>query len=638
MATSQSEAPTTSCFASADGTRTRSRCRHRCIRWMKPVGNNTLNSRHETRSALSGIRLLFSAAASSDRRGVYATLAFGVAASLVIPLFPLLFKVLIDASADGDVAAVTAAAIGMVLIRVGGGAAWSYAHMYGWNVWERLTVTIDEQLVALNGRLGLVDRAERADYLEHLTLGRTNREHFQESMMSLVGAGFLGIEVVITVVILVSVAPVLLLLPVLSIAPIIASRWAESRAQRALRESTEDIRTADNAALLAIDATAAGDLRVLRLKDLIIGRHGRAWDRSVSRQWRAESTGAAVSTAALMLFTIGFGASVLFVTVQALHGGTSIGSVILVLTAGQQLHNQTGGVLSSAGDLFRIVETMRHLGWLGRYVDENEERGSLPPPASLSDGIALQNVSFGYEGAAEDAVHDVSIELQPGSVVAIVGENGAGKSTLVRLLCGIHRPTSGRIVVAGTDLADLHAPSWRRSLSGAFQDFMRFEFLARESIGVGSVPSIEQPTHVRAAMSRADVADLEDELPAGMETPLGRAYLDGIDLLGGQWQKVALARAMMRDAPLLLVLDEPTYALDVESERRVFEWFTRISRAQPETGTITVIVSHRFSTVRTADVVAVMHEGKLVELGTHSELMSGGRYAEMYRTQAEGYR
>jgi ATP-binding cassette, subfamily B, bacterial len=591
-----------------------------------------------SRGALSGLRLLFSAAAASDRRGVYATLAFGIFASFVYPLFPLLFKVVIDAAAQGDVKGVTAAAIGMALIRAGGGAAWSYAHMYGWNVWERLTITIDERLVALSGRLGLVDRAERAEYLEHLTLVRTNREHFQESMMSLVGAAFLGIEVVITVVILVSVAPVLLVLPVLTIAPIVASRWAETRAQRALRESTEDIRTADNAALLAIDATAAGDLRVLRLRDLIVRRHDGAWDRSVSRQWRAESTGAAVSTVALMVFTAGFGASVLFVTVRALHGGASIGSVILVLTAGQQLHNQIGGVLSSAGDLFRIVETMRHFGWLGRYVDENEERGTLVPPRTMSEGIALEHVSFRYEGSMDDAVHDVSIHLRPGSVVAIVGENGAGKSTLVSLLCGIHRPTSGRIVVAGMDLADIHAPSWRGSLSGAFQDFVRFEFLARESIGVGAVASIERPAHVRAAMSRADVSDLEGELPAGIQTPLGRAYLDGIDLSGGQWQKVALARAMMRDTPLMLVLDEPTYALDVGSERRVFEWFTHIARAQPESGMITVIVSHRFSTVRTADLVAVMHEGQLVESGTHSELMVGGRYAEMYRTQAEGYR
>ncbi|HWC32859.1 MAG TPA: ATP-binding cassette domain-containing protein, partial [Actinomycetota bacterium] len=149
---------------------------------------------------------------------------------------------------------------------------------------------------------------------------------------------------------------------------------------------------------------------------------------------------------------------------------------------------------------------------------------------------------------------------------------------------------------------------------------------------------IEDADAVRTALRRADVADLESSVPQGLETPLGRAFLEGIELSGGQWQKVALARAMMRTAPLMLVLDEPTYSLDVESERRVFDWFSRIADAENPAGTITVIVSHRFSTVRSADLVAVLHEGRLVELGTHDELMAAnGHYAAMYRTQAEGY-
>ncbi len=175
-------------------------------------------------------------------------------------------------------------------------------------------------------------------------------------------------------------------------------------------------------------------------------------------------------------------------------------------------------------------------------------------------------------------------------------------------------------------------------MSGAFQDFLRLEGLARESIGVGDIARIDDSDEVRTAMGRADVADLEDDLPDGLETPLGREFHEGIDLSGGQWQKVALARSMMRREPLVLALDEPTYSLDVESERRVFEWFSRIARSNNPLGTITIIVSHRFSTVRTADLVAVMHEGRLIESGSHAELMRrGGSYASMYRTQAEGY-
>jgi ATP-binding cassette, subfamily B, bacterial len=589
--------------------------------------------------ALSGIRLLFITAAATDRVGLFASLALGLAASLIGPLFPLVFKFLVDAAVRGDTATVTAAAVGLGVLSAGSSAARSYSVMFGWNLWERMTVTIDEQLASMSARLGLVDRVEREDYLEHLTLVRTNREHFQESIMSLLGGVFLTIQVLVTVVVLATVAPLLLLFPIFSVAPIAANRWAEARAQRALRESAADTRTADGFGLLSIEAPAGGELRVLRLRELVLGRHRAAWERAVARQWRAESVGAAASAAALMVFTAGFGGAVLLVTVRAVHGAATLGSVILVVTAGQQLHNQIAGVLSSSGDLFRVVETMRHFAWLARYVDRHEERGTLAPGPSLRRGVALEHVSFRYAGASQDAVQDVSLTLPAGSVVAVVGENGAGKSTLVKLLCGLLRPSSGRITVDGVDSVDLHAPSWRGSLSAAFQDFVRFEVLARESIGVGQISEVEDPTRVRRALALADVADLEDELSGGLETPLGRAFLDGIDLSGGQWQKVALARSMMREAPLLLLLDEPTYSLDVESERRVFEWFSRIAKGANPTGTITVIVSHRFSTVRAADVVAVMHEGRFVEWGSHDELLARrGPYAAMYRTQAEGYR
>jgi ATP-binding cassette subfamily B protein len=209
----------------------------------------------------------------------------------------------------------------------------------------------------------------------------------------------------------------------------------------------------------------------------------------------------------------------------------------------------------------------------------------------------------------------------------------------VKLLCGLIGPTSGKILVDGVDLAEVHGPRWRGEMSGAFQDFVRFEVLARESVGVGAVEHVEEPSLVRTALRRADVAEIEADLPEGLETPLGRAFLKGIDLSGGGWQKIALGRAMMRDGPLVLVLDEPTYSLDVESERRVFEWFARVAASDNPRGTITVIVSHRFSTVRIANHIAVLQEGRLVESGSHAQLMAGnGEYATMYRTQAEGYR
>src|SRR4051812_42032158 len=209
--------------------------------------------RDAPRASLSGIRLLFATAAEGDRAGLYASLGMGLAGSLLTPLFPLVFRILVDGAVRGRTGVVTVAAVALAVLSAAGQAAWSYGYMFGWNVWERMTFTIDEHLVSMTARLGLIDRVERPEFVEHMTLVRTNREQFQESMMSLVGAALLTIEVILTVVILATVAPLLLLLPLFSAAPIAASRWAETKAQRALKESAEDTRTADGFALLAIE-------------------------------------------------------------------------------------------------------------------------------------------------------------------------------------------------------------------------------------------------------------------------------------------------------------------------------------------------------------------------------------------------
>lgn len=588
--------------------------------------------------ALSSFRLLFSTAAETDRRALWGGLGLLLLSSALRPLYPLLLKVLIDGATQGRSGVMTTAAVSISVVSTAGTAAGSYASMILWNLWERMTITVDQQLVRMNARLARLDELQDPAYVEHLTLVRRNRETFQESVMAFLYSTSMALQVLVTVAILVAVQPLLLLLPLFSAAPIAAARWGERRAQRAMAETAEAGRTADAYYLLGLYPREAAEVRVLRLRELLVDRHRALWRLVVDRQWRVETLGAVVSAAALLLFTLGFAGAVLLVTVRSVEGAATLGSVILVLTAGQQLHTQVGGMLSTSGALFRILDTMRHYSWLGRYVAEHEVRTRRDAPEALRSGIRLEGVSFRYPEARSDAVRDVSFTLPAGSVVAVVGENGAGKSTLVSLLCGLHRPTSGRIVVDGVDAGELDVIQWRSSLSGAFQDFVRYELLVREAVGVGAVERIEDAEAVRTALRRADVADLEFSIPEGLETPLGRAFLEGIELSGGQWQKVALARAMMRSAPLVLVLDEPTYSLDVESERRVFEWFSRIADAENPAGTITVIVSHRFSTVRSADLVAVLQEGRLVELGTHEELLAAnGHYAAMYRTQAEGY-
>jgi ATP-binding cassette, subfamily B, bacterial len=233
---------------------------------------------------------------------------------------------------------------------------------------------------------------------------------------------------------------------------------------------------------------------------------------------------------------------------------------------------------------------------------------------------------------------EVDLDLPAGAVVAIVGENGAGKSTLVKLLTGLYKPSSGRVLVDHHDLASLDGDAWRARCAGAFQDHVNLELVARETITTGDLPALDSDSRAHAALSDAAALDVLAALPSGLGTQLGTSWDDGTDLSGGQWQRLAIARGMMRRRPLLLVLDEPTSALDPATEHALFEGYTDAARRAGRDGAITVLVTHRFSTVAAADLVVVLADGRVSEVGSHAELMAArGGYAELYGLQARGY-
>jgi ATP-binding cassette subfamily B protein len=282
-------------------------------------------------------------------------------------------------------------------------------------------------------------------------------------------------------------------------------------------------------------------------------------------------------------------------------------------------------------------------------------RADQAVPDRVHTGIRLDHVSFRYPGTSRLVLDDVSLTLPAGAVVAIVGENGAGKTTLVKLLAKMYEPSSGSIFVDEAPLARLAADAWRLRLAGAFQDFFRFEFRVRHSVGLGDVPRMEDEAAVLRAIERAGASDIVAKLPSALDTQLGPTWPGGVDLSFGQWQKLALARGFMRDRPLLLILDEPTAALDAETEHALFERYAAAARRRPvgpgraeadaeaeaaaRAGRITILVSHRFSTVRMADLIVVLDGSRVVEVGTHAALMArGGQYAELYGIQAAAYR
>jgi ATP-binding cassette, subfamily B, bacterial len=256
-----------------------------------------------------------------------------------------------------------------------------------------------------------------------------------------------------------------------------------------------------------------------------------------------------------------------------------------------------------------------------------------PFPQPLRSGIVFENVGFRYPDSSRWAVRYLSLTLRAGEVVALVGENGAGKTTIVKLLARLYDPTEGRILLDGYDLREYDLTDLRRHLGVIFQDFVRFHFTAGENIGAGQIEAADDRSRIHQAAQRSLADRIIQRLPQGYDQPLGKRFREGADLSGGEWQKIAIARAYMRDADVL-ILDEPTAALDARSEYEVFQRFRDLSL-----GKTAILISHRFSTVRMADRILVLEDGHVVESGSHEELVtSGRRYAELFELQASGYR
>ena len=356
-------------------------------------------------------------------------------------------------------------------------------------------------------------------------------------------------------------------------------------------------------------------------------------------RWRS----AAWHTLAWAIFGSAYVGAVVFVSYGL---QSSAGNVLLVLAAGARLSAYVGATVGELGFLTGFwAYGARRLAWLEDYAAALVARADLPVPARLAHGVRLEHVSFAYPGTERLVLEDVNLELPAGAVVAVVGENGAGKSTLVKLLAKLYEPTAGRILVDGADLGRMHADEWRTRLAGAFQDFFRFEFRARHTVGVGDVPRLDEEPAVVTAVARAGAGDVVVRLEAGLQTQLGPTWPGGVEVSFGQWQKLALARGFMRDHPLLLVLDEPTAALDAETEHALFERYAAAAagegthEAARADGRITILVSHRFSTVRMADIIVVLDGARVVEVGSHDDLIArGGQYSELYGIQAAAYK
>jgi ATP-binding cassette subfamily B protein len=356
---------------------------------------------------------------------------------------------------------------------------------------------------------------------------------------------------------------------------------------------------------------------------------------------RAERRAALVGIAGRMVFAAAYFGAVALVVDKGIHGTASIGDVVLTVILAGLLNQQISLILDSVS---RVMDALTHVDrylWLVDWAAAAPRPDApVPVPPELRQGITLEDVSFRYPKTDRLVLADVNLTLPAGQVVALVGDNGAGKTTLVKLLTGMYEPVRGRITVDGVDLRNVDLDAWRAQASAAFQDFARLELVFHESVGVGDLPHVDDESRVAEALRQAGGGDLLDTGQLGMDTPLGVSFEHGVDLSGGQWQKIALGRAMMRSTPLLLILDEPSASLDPAAERALFLRYASFARRSgAQRGGVTLLVSHRFSTVRWADLIVVMAGSRVKEVGNHDELMARrGLYAELYELQAASYR
>jgi ATP-binding cassette subfamily B protein len=379
---------------------------------------------------------------------------------------------------------------------------------------------------------------------------------------------------------------------------------------------------------------SAKELKLFGLAPFLVGRYAK-----LSNELHAQTVGLAkrrliVGGLLSLLGTLGYYGSYAFVIYETVVGALTIGSLYFL----------TGAIAGASSNIQAVFATFSTIADQALFVTDlleffamkptvSSKPNALPVPRPILKGFEFRNVSFAYSGQARLVLSDVSFRLEPGERLALVGENGQGKTTIVKLLTRLYDPTAGQILLDGVDLREYNLEDLWKETGVIFQDFMRYDMTAAENIAIGKIEERENTFRLRSAAQKSLAEHVIRKLPKSYEQILGRRFEGGVDLSGGEWQKMALARAYLRDAQLL-ILDEPTAALDAKSEHEVFQRFAELTH-----GKMALLISHRFSTVKMADRILVLENGQIAEQGDHEQLLlRGGRYAEMFELQAASYR
>jgi ATP-binding cassette subfamily B protein len=563
-----------------------------------------------------------------------------VLGSIAGTCYPLGYRVLADGAlagspgraAEGIAIVGGLLSIGWVLIAVGGIESMALS--------DRISVYRTAKLINLVSGVPGLEHLERPDYLTEVEALNAKRRQLAAAPRQLLSNVSSVVRIIALLVLLGTVSPWLLLLPVSAVPPLLCDRLAKKITRRSEDSMAHSRRLAGMISSLAADPNAAGEVRAYGLAGHLADEHHRLAEEINRRSTREAVMVLLVQGTGWLVYATMLMGAIAFVALRASDGAMSLGTVLMSVSLIRRSRNQLSSAASNSGAFIATLTTADRLFWLEDHAEKEAAlAGRADPPDRLNEGITLRQVGFGYPGTDRAVFEGFDIELPAGAIVAVVGENGSGKTTLAKLLLGMYRPDRGEILVDGVPLREIDPEQWRACCTAAFQDFSQFHLVAAESVGVADLPAMDDRPAAARALDRAGAGDLPGQLPDGLDTQVGTAFTGGHGLSGGQWQKLALGRALRREEPLLVVLDEPTASLDATAEHALFERYAQAAaEAAASKGAITLLVSHRFSTVQMADLIIFIEAGRAVETGNHEQLMAAdGRYAELYNLQAAAY-